>query len=298
MSQALERNPVEPRATRHPSLAGTQVGNWLLLNEVSSGGDAVVYRARPWASTGEACYAIKLLSSAYEHDICRLELFCQEVRVGRSVSHPHLVPILAASIYEPPFHLVMPWLEGATLGDRIAAGELIALPRALWIARQVAEALVALHREGWLHADVKPANIMVATDGHATLMDLGFAQRVCEVESADQRLVLGTSAYMAPEMLSSTMGIDIRSDLYSLGVTLFEAITGRLPYHADDIADLAVQHRQGLRGDLRKHMPCVPTSVARLVRQLLARDPMRRPQTPQEVVERLVSAEIETFSER
>jgi serine/threonine protein kinase len=109
--------------------------------------------------------------------------------------------------------------------------------------------------------------------------------------------VLGTVNYMAPEMLSSSAGGDIRSDVYSLGVTLFEILTRRLPFDGDDIGELAAHHRQDLPGDVRAQVPHLPTRAARLVHRILAKDPLRRP-LPREVIDRLVRLEVETFDER
>ncbi|HTU25212.1 MAG TPA: protein kinase, partial [Pirellulales bacterium] len=173
-----------------------------------------------------------------------------------------------------------------------------AVPVALWIARQVAEALEALSAAGWMHSDVKPSNIRVSTAGHATLVDLGSAQRHGEQRSLADRPVVGTLAYMAPEMLLSSIAADVRSDIYSLGITLYELLTGRLPFATDDKRRLVLDHRQELPSDLRLAAPQLPTHVARLVRQMLAKQPLRRPQTPRELIDRLVRLEIDTFAER
>ena len=148
--------------------------------------------------------------------------------MGQSVSHPHLVPVLAASVLEPPRLLVMPWLEGASLQARLAAGETFNIPKALWIARQTAEALDGLHAAGWMHGDVTPGNIHVSPAGHVTLIDLSFARRSDEIGSAADRPIMGTCSYIAPEYLTSALRPDIRSDIYSLGVVLFEMLSGRV----------------------------------------------------------------------
>ena len=261
---------------------------------------ARVYRARPSDAPAEleASYAVKLLREPWLDHPQALEMLRREAWVGSKLSHPHLVPVLAANLNEPPYYVVMPCLVGQTVEQHLQAGEQFALPVVMWIARQVAEALEALHAIGWMHADIKPGNIFISPEGHVTLIDLGFAQAVCNMPSLAERPVLGTMSYIAPEMLGSTLAADIRSDIYSLGVTLFEMLAGRLPFQSDDASELAADHQQGVPTELRTLVPHLPTRAARLVRQMLAKEPLRRPQTPRELVNRLASLEIETFADR
>ncbi len=294
-----------------------RVRQWELVNLAAQGGLAKIFRARPAGSPPNqpALYALKMLLPDWQNDPQAVRLLQREALVGQSVSHPHLVPILSANIQQPPRFVVMPWLEGKTLQQRLDAGGpsgdrpnfcrndgtvpfKFDLPQALWIARQTAEALEALHKAGWMHGDVKPSNIMLSPDGHATLLDLGFARRTDEAGSAVDRCVLGTFHYIAPEFLTSAIRADVRSDIYSLGAVLFRILAGRLPFEGADLAELATKHKQSLPPELRRVAPHLPADVARLVHRMLSKDPMRRPQTPRELIENLARLEIETFSER
>ena len=245
-----------------------------------------------------AGYAVKVLLERWQDDTAAIELLRREAIVGRQVSHRHLISVLAAHVGGPPYFVVMPWLAGSTLADLLAAGRRPPLPVALWLARQTAEALGALHVAGWMHGDVKPSNIFVSPSGHATLLDLGFVRRPEETGCVVDRCVAGTFHYIAPEMITSALRPDIRSDLYSLGVTLYELLTGRLPFVGRSLAELAEQHRQSEPPEIRSLAPRLPLDVARLVHQLLAKEPLRRPQTPAELVVRLTVLEIATFAER
>ncbi len=276
-----------------------RLGSWELVARLGGGELADVYLARV-ANGGvqqPASYALKVLGELWQDDPRGLAILAREVQVALRVAHPHLVPILAASLDEPPYYLAMPYLEGHSLGEYLTPEVTLDLPVIFWIARQAAEATQVLAREGWMHADVKPSNIIVSPSGHATLVDLGFATPTRWRASICDRPLLGTLNYIAPEMLYSAYGGDSQSDVYSLGVVLFEMLTGRLPFNAQDIAELALQHRQELPSDVRSLVPQVPTRAARLVQQMLAKEPLRRP-TPKELVGRLIALEIETFAER
>jgi serine/threonine-protein kinase len=287
-----------------PRPAGQQrpperIGSWELVHRIGSGSLAEIYQARPvGAAAGQGAYAVKRLRPEWQEKPEAIALLCREAMVGRQVSHPHLVPILAANVAEPPYYLVMPWLAGSTVADRLAASESFDLPQVLWIARQVGEGLDALWSAGWMHGDVKPGNIHLSPEGHVTLLDLGFARRQRETGSALDRCVLGTVGYLAPEVIVSTLRCDIRSDIYSLGVVLFEILAGRLPFTGQTLAELAGQHRQDRAPELRRLVPQLPTGVVRLVREMLCKEPLRRPQTPRELIERLWALEIASFSER
>ena len=289
-----------------------RVGRWELDYLAAEGGLARVYRARPAGTPADrpASYALKMLRPQWQDDPRAVGLLQREALVGRGVSHPHLVSILQASLNRPPRFVVMPWLDGSTLQARLDAGPdhpadgallrmvPLDLPVALWIARQVAEALEVLHAAGWMHGDVKPGNVFLSPEGHVTLLDLGFARRHDETGSAVDRPLIGTCNCMAPELITSALRADIRSDIYSLGVVLFELLAGRLPFTGDNLAELAIQHRQARPPNLRRLAPHLPQAVVELVHQMLAKDPLRRPQTPRELIDRLVALEIATFSER
>ncbi len=167
----------------------------------------------------------------------------------------------------------------------------------LWIARQTAEALDALDQAGWMHGDIKPSNIFLSPQGHVTLLDLGMARHRDE-DLEGPRAIAGSGYYLAPEHVSSACRPDIRSDIYSLGVVLYQLLAGRLPLHGKTFEQMVVAHKQTAPLNLRRMAPHVPPRVAELVQRMLAKDPLRRPQSPAELVAELVRLEIETFSER
>lgn len=277
-----------------------RVGGWDLIELAAEGSLAQVYRGRPAGNQPDrpGGYAVKVLRREWQEDPRAVGSLRREATVGQSVSHPHLVSVLAAGVRRPPCFVVMPWLEGSTLAQHLADQGHFEPPAALWVARQVAEALDGLRSAGWMHGDVKPANIFLSPQGHVTLIDLGFARRDDETGSVLERGVTGTCNYIAPEMITSACRWDARSDIYSLGVVLFQLLSGRLPFESDNLAEVAARHRQARPPDLRRLVPHLPGDVVRLVRQMLAKTPLRRPQTPRELIARLTALEIATFAQR
>jgi serine/threonine-protein kinase len=242
---------------------------------------------------------LKVLRKEWWHDSSAIEMQRRAAWVGRKVSHPNLLPVLFASVDQPPFYTVSPRLEGRTLTRILDHERRLPLAFALWVARQVAEALEALHSTArMIHSDVKPANIIVAQDGHATLIDLGFVHQPGEGRHWSMRPVFGTLNYLAPEALTSALGASPQSDLYSLGASLYEMLTGGVPFTGRDAEHLIRQHREAKPICVRNRRPDMPKAVGSLVHRLLAKDPLRRPESTAAVVAELVRLEIECFAAR
>ncbi len=278
----------------------SEAGSWRLEGLLGEGALARVFQARPVGASENqpASYALKMLRPQWEQREEAIALLRREAKIGRIIVNSHVVPVLAAQLREPPYFIVMPRLLGQTLAARLENEPQLSLPTALWIARQTAEGLAAIHAHGYHHGDVKPANILVSPNGHVTLLDLGFARRQDEADSAVDRIVLGTINYLAPELLTSTLRADGRSDIYSLGVVLYEMLAGRPPLHAENLAELLDLHHERGAPNLRAVRPDAPVALSHFVRNMLAKEPLRRPQTMLEVVNALVALEIETLSER
>src|SRR4051812_18265609 len=174
---------------------------------------------------------VKVLRPDWEDQPVAVKLLQREARACLSVQHPHLVRVLHEHVMTPPHFLVMEFLAGESLRRRMRRDYSLNLPTALWIARQTAEALAALHRKGFIHGDVKPENIRLVDVNKAILLDLGFAHRAGENASfLEKGYVLGTANYLAPELCGQEPRDDTRADIYSLGVTLYEMLVGQLPY--------------------------------------------------------------------
>jgi eukaryotic-like serine/threonine-protein kinase len=268
-----------------PTLPGYE-----LLTPLGGGPLTQVFAARE-RSSDRPC-AVKALRPEWADDPTAIKLLQREARAGLAVRHPHLVGLLEAHVTRPPYFLVMDLLAGESLRARLRRDYRLDLATALWIARQTAEALAALHRARFVHGDVKPENIRLVDDGTAKLLDLGFAHHPGENHAlAEQGYVLGTANYLAPELCASGGAGDESSDLFSLGVTLFEMLAGRLPYPAGSAAQTLHRHRCDPPAALRRFVDGLPVPLVVLVERLLARRPKDRPRAGA-VVQQLVGLEI------
>jgi serine/threonine-protein kinase len=283
-----------------PQLVG-RLGPWQLVKPLGEGNFTRVYLARPadGPQNQPSSYVVKVLRKEWWREPLAIDMQRREAWVGSKVSHPNLLPVLSVSVEDPPFYLVTPKLHGATLSQVIFDRGRLGVPLALWIARQVAEGLTALlESTGMIHTDVKPANILISPTGHATLIDFGFVQTPAEASQWATRPLAGTLAYIAPEMVTSALAAGPQADIYSLGVTLYEMLTGTRPWNTDDPAQLAAFHREAKPADIREQRPELTQPIADLVHSMLAKNPLRRPGSTRELATRLVRLEIESFTLR
>jgi len=289
---------IKPPVSRRSPVQANAAGRWQIGPLLGEGRWTQVFAARPRDLPAGLPddYALKLIQPALAADPVAVALLRRDAHVGQQVSHRHLLPVLAAHTSTRPYYLVMPQLEGATWRQWLSA-QPAPMARALWIARQAAQALQKLHEEGWLHGDVKPSNLFVSRGGHVTLFDFGFSRRVDDAECAAGSAVTGTLQYIAPEMLSRCAHITPHADIYSLGVMLYESLTGRLPFTHDCETELSLAHLRSPVPDPRVFAPHLTLRVCRLLRKLLAKEPLRRPNSS-ELVDWLYDLEIDTFTDR
>jgi serine/threonine protein kinase len=264
-----------------------------LLACLGGGPMTVVYSARE-CDSDQSC-ALKVIRPDWEDRVTAAKLLQREARAGLSVRHPHLVRLLDAHVLSEPYYLTMELLPGESLRRRLRRDYQLEVPEALWVVRQTAEALAALHRAGFLHGDVKPDNLRLVDDGTVVLIDLGFAHRPGENDALLRAgYVLGSPTYLAPELCAAEPVEHLASDLFSLGVTLFELLTGRLPYPPGTLFQTFRRHRCDPPADIRDLAHGLPDSLAHLVERLLAHQPEERPRAAA-VVQALVNLEIATL---
>jgi serine/threonine-protein kinase len=269
------------RPTLEASL-GEQLQLGALLGQ---GGFAAVFRAHdPFL---ERDVAIKVLDPSLAVDTALEEQFLHEARTIAAAEHPHIVPLYAAESAGGLLYLVMRLLPGQSLEDRIAKGKLPAAEAAR-IALECAGALAAAHAVGVVHRDIKPANILLDANGNATVTDFGISL----VTSRPARELVGSTAgtphYMSPEQ-SLGEQVDGRSDVYALGVVLYEMLTGTLPFPGRNATEVIAKHISAPTPKVSEREPETPVALVRLVDRMLAKDPATRP-TAAELVKELTVA--------
>jgi serine/threonine protein kinase len=273
-----------------------RIPGYELIQLLGGGPLTGVFSARECA-TDTLC-AVKLLRDEWQKNSTAIKFLQREARAALSVHHPHLIRTRHAHVTRPPYFLVMDLLPGESLRGRLRRDYRVDVPAALSITRQTAEALAALHRVGFLHGDVKPDNIRLVDAGTAVLIDLGFAHRPGENTRLRQHgYLLGTPDYLAPEMCRLDADGDLSSDLFSLGVTLFEMLTGRLPYPAGSTRQTLESHCSASPLDIRSLAVRLPASLVALIGRLLQRRPADRPRASA-VVQQLITLEISTLKRR
>jgi serine/threonine protein kinase len=273
-----------------------KIPGYELFHPLGGGPLSQVFCGRDTASD-EMC-AVKVLRSDWPDQATAVKLLQREARTGLAVQHPHLVRVRYAHVTRPPFFLVMELLPGESLRRRLRREYRLELGTALWIARQAAEALAALHRARFVHGDIKPDNIQLVDDGAAKLIDLGFSHRPGENAALVERgCLVGTANYLAPEVCAFDPDADERSDLFSLGVTIFEMLSGHLPYPAGTTNKTIKRHRCDPPADIRRYVPSLPAALVTLLGRLLAHRPEDRPRAAA-VVQQLIALEIGALRRR
>ena len=273
-----------------------RIPGYQLLQRLGGGPMTTVFSARS-LDTDAPC-AIKVLRDDWDDPETGVKLLQREARAGLGVRHPHLVRVTHAHVTAPPYFLVMDLLPGESLRRKLRRDFRVPVSDAIWIIRQITEALVALHAAGFLHGDLKPDNVRLIDDGTAVLIDLGFAHRPGE-NAAFLRAgyVLGTANYLAPEQCDPLPAEDFSSDIFSLGVMFFEMLTGRLPYPPGSLRQTFRRHRCDPPADIRRSVASLPSSLVALVERLLSHRPADRPRAAA-VVQQLVKLEIAALTRR
>ncbi len=254
---------------------------------IGGGGMADVYRAKDLLLNRPV--AVKILHEQFKQDKEFIEKFQREAQAAARLSHPNIVNIYDVGVADGDHYIVMEYVPGRTLKDKIRQEGHLPVSEALRIAREIGEALAHAHANNLVHCDIKPHNILMMPDGHAKVADFGIARAVTESTMTYSGNVVGSVHYFSPEQAKGTM-ITPKSDVYSLGVVLYEMLTGKLPFTGETPVSIAVKHLQDEPVSVRQLDPSIPPVVEALVARAMSKDPALRP-TSAEFVQEIQHAE-------
>jgi len=281
--EGLERNLAS--GANYPARTISHLGDFELLELLGEGETGSVFRARQVSL--ERPVAIKVLSPRLASDPEALERFLNEARVCARLKHPHIVQFYRLARCEGLYYIAMELAPGGSLRKLLQEQGRLDEQHALTLGREIATALAAAHEAGLLHRDVKPENILLDEAGHAKLADLGIAVRTAAEAGGGEGAgeFWGTPDYLAPEVITGSGPDDARSDLYSLGATLFEALTGNPPFPASSPQETLRHQVHTPPPDLRRQRAELLPQTVTLVMRLLAKDPDARIPDAQSLVE-------------
>jgi serine/threonine-protein kinase len=248
---------------------------YAIEREIGSGGMATVYLAQDLKHNRQV--AVKVLDPGLAESL-GADRFLREIETAANLTHPHILPLFDSGEADGFLFYVMPYVKGEALRTRLTKEKQLPVEDAVQIIREIADALAYAHREGVIHRDVKPANIML-DEGHAVLADFGVAHAV--VEAKDERITrtgtsLGTPAYMSPEQAMGELDLDGRSDQYALGCVLFEMLAGHPPFTGAQVETVVRQHLVEEPPSVTQARPSVEEEVARVINRTLAKSPADR----------------------
>jgi serine/threonine protein kinase len=269
-------------------LVGKSLGQFRLVERIGSGGMATVFKA--YQPTLDRYVAIKVLPAYHARDPVFVRRFVQEARSVAKLAHPNIVQIHDFGEQDNITYIVMEYVDGGTLKDRLKKP--LPVPEAVDYIIQAAEGLDCAHRNGIIHRDVKPANMLIRKDGHLLISDFGIA-KILEGTTNLTRVgtSIGTPQYMSPEQGTGQMqAVDRRSDIYSLGIVLFHCLTGRVPFTAESPLSITVKHLNDPLPIEKLAETGVPNPIIQVIQQMTAKQPYERYQSADAVVDALTNA--------
>ncbi|UCE41088.1 MAG: protein kinase [Candidatus Aminicenantes bacterium] len=244
-----------------------------IIEELGKGGMGRVYKAMDTEVNEKV--AIKLLKSEISTDEKTIERFRNELKFARKIRHKNVCQMYDLNKEKDTYYITMEYVSGEDLKSLIRKMGCLGVDKAVSIAKQVCEGLEEAHKLSVVHRDLKPQNIMIDAGGNARIMDFGIARSLSEISITGAGVMIGTPEYMSPEQVEGKE-IDQRSDIYSLGVILYEMVTGRVPFEGDTAFTIGIKHKSEIPKDPRELNRQVPEDLCRLILKCLEKDKENR----------------------
>ncbi|MEO6810001.1 MAG: serine/threonine-protein kinase, partial [Isosphaeraceae bacterium] len=272
--------------------SGDQIDTFSLEEVIGAGGMGAVYRALDIRLDRRV--ALKILPPEQGYDAETVQRFYQEARAAARLDHENIARVFTIGHDGQYHYIAFEYIEGTNVRLRVAEQGPLPVGEAINYTLQIANALVHAAERGVVHRDIKPSNIIITPQGRAKLVDMGLARQFERGGGVDDGLTqsgmtLGTFDYISPEQARDPRNVDVRSDLYSLGCTLFHMLTGRPPFPDGTVLQKLIQHQEEPAPDVRILNPGVPADLAAILLKLMAKDRDRRYQTPEQLARDLLT---------
>ncbi|GIN61483.1 serine/threonine-protein kinase PrkC [Robertmurraya siralis] len=248
-------------------------GRYKILDMIGGGGMANVYLAHDMILDRDV--AVKVLRLDFSNDEEFIRRFHREAQSATSLAHPNIVNIYDVGEEDSIYYIVMEYLDGQTLKQYIQQHSPVRVETALDIMQQLTSAISHAHQNHIIHRDIKPHNILIDREGNVKITDFGIAMALSATSITQTNSVLGSVHYLSPEQARGGMA-NKKSDVYSLGIVLFELLTGRLPFSGESAVSIALKHLQSETPSIRRWYPSIPQSVENIVLKATAKDPFHR----------------------
>ncbi|WP_282171887.1 Stk1 family PASTA domain-containing Ser/Thr kinase [Cytobacillus firmus] len=262
-------------------------GRYRIIDMIGGGGMANVYLAHDMILDRDV--AVKVLRMDFAEDEEFIRRFHREAQSATSLAHPNIVNIYDVGEEDSIYYIVMEYVDGQTLKQYIQQNSPIRIEDALEILKQLTSAISHAHQNHIIHRDIKPHNILIDRHGNVKITDFGIAMALSATSITQTNSVLGSVHYLSPEQARGGMA-NRKSDIYSLGIVMFELLTGRLPFSGESAVSIALKHLQSETPSLKRWNPSIPQSVENIVLKATAKDPFHRYDTVEEMEEDIRTA--------